>query len=440
MRRPALWTLPGVAALALLPLAAGSFTARAASSSPEALRNEAMRLFEKARSSVEDRREGYLLAAKKVVEAAAILEGKSKRSRTDDELLVELQSLFYWIRKMTPLGLDLEALRPGSPTGKKPTTATGPPDETPTVRPPPRPKPKPKRRGVSSRYRGLPAYMKPIADTIRDRFERGYISVHEVDKMRYEYFLRDLRQVVFLKKNPERPLEAAALIFQATDEFGLNYTGSTCSLVRMQACLELDRLQRSEPGGDLSSRDLGLLKKAYTVLAGCPYDLDPGVEYFEAIRQAGVKHPDATLGLALAKLGQAYIVSQAKVAFAKNHRFGRNKLRRWFGRSAERAWMTAFNKHVWPKAQFEAVVEDSRRLFREYAKARPRGDIYEAYSECFWHWYYKRTKEFNAKAREAFARFDRQERSDAERTLLRILICRWMRKNGFVDHDRVKWE
>jgi hypothetical protein len=399
-----------------------------------------MRLFAKARSSGQGNREDLLLAAKKVVKAVAILEGKSKRSRTEDELLVEPQSLRYWIRKMTPIGLDLEALRPASPTEKKPTTATGPPDKPPAVRPPPRPKRRRKRGGASSRYRGLPAYMGPIADTIRERYERGYISVQQVDKMRYEYFLRDLRQVVFLKKNPERPLEAAALIFQATDEFGLNYAGSTCSLVRMQACLELDRLERRGPGGDLSSRDLKLLKKAYTVLAGCPYDLDPGVEYFEAIRQAGVKHPDATLGLALAKLGQAYIVSQAVVASAQNHRFGRDKLLKWFGRSAQRAWTTAFNKHAWSKARLEAVVEDSRRLFREYAKAQPRGDIYEAYSECFWHWYYKRTKEFNAKAREAFARFDRQERSDAEKTLLRILICRWMRKNGLVDHDRVKWE
>ncbi len=38
-----------------------------------------------------------------------------------------------------------------------------------------------------------------------------------------------------------------------------------------------------------------------------------------------------------------------------------------------------------------------------------------------------------------FKRFDRRDRADAERTLLRLLMPLWMRVKGHVDSKRVKW-
>lgn len=422
--------------MCLLPLGVLSSAAHALSASPEALRKEAMRAFEKARSSGEDRREGYLRAERKAMGAVEILLAKPKRTKGEDDLLVELQSLLYWIRKMTPLALGPMVVRRDTNTEPAPPAGSSTPKPPLPAPPPSVAKPRPK--GPSRRFPGLPASMEPIARAILQRFERGYTSSAEVDKMTYAYFLRDLRQVYFLRRHPDRPLEAAALIFQAVDEFDLEFTGNTCSVVRMQACLELDRLRRASPGDGLSSRDLRILKKAYGVLATCAYDFDPAVQYFEAVRSAGLTQPDAKLGLALAKLGQGYVVSQARAAPAKVTNFGRHKLGRWFGFGAGKIWVDAYKRHYWSSDRLLKVRDDSQRLFREYAKERPRGDIYRAYSECFWFWYFRKHREFNTNARKAFSQFQARDRTDAEQTMLRIIIVLWMRVNGHVDYDKVK--
>ena len=117
------------------------------------------------------------------------------------------------------------------------------------------------------------------------------------------------------------------------------------------------------------------------------------------------------------------------------------KLRTWFGPAVGKMWCDTFNKYSnWSKAQLDEFSDRSRRHFREYAQEQLRGDVYEAFSECFWLWHNKKRGEFNAKARETFERFDRRDRSDAEKAILRVLVTLWMRANRHVDDKKVKWD
>ena len=124
-----------------------SFAGRARAASPEALRGQAVKLMEKARSPGGDLLRDSELARKKVEEAIAIVEGRSTRSGRDEDLLIELRSLLYWIRKMTPLSL---ALKP-QPIPKPPPPSPGGRPYTPPPQPaaPPPPPPPPPPPGVS---------------------------------------------------------------------------------------------------------------------------------------------------------------------------------------------------------------------------------------------------------------------------------------------------
>lgn len=436
MIRRALGVSPGLLALCLPVLAALSSAAHAISSSPEALRREAMRLFEKARSSGKDVREGYLRAEKKVMEAVGILEARPERTKTEEDLLVELTSLLYWIRKMTPIALPPAPPEPPPPPKPEP-------KRKPTPKPRPasssRGRPKPAPEALSGRFRGLPARLEPIADDILRRYRRGYKSHAEVEQMKYQFFLRDFRQAYLIRKHPRRALEAAALIFQAVDEYDLDYMCTLVSVVRMQACLELDRLYRSKPGKGLSYTAHKELRNAYWNLAVCHYDFEPAVTYFQVLKRRRVKHPDVKLGLALAELAQSYVVSQVRVKSRTLDTIGRQDISRWFGRSWGKVWLDMIPKHNWSRDRMLEVGEDSRRLFKEYGAAEHRGWIYEAFSETYWLWYYRKLKEFDAKSLEVFRRFNPEDSSDVEKAMFRVLLTRWMRTNRYVDSKKVKW-
>ena len=81
----------------------------------------------------------------------------------------------------------------------------------------------------------------------------------------------------------------------------------------------------------------------------------------------------------------------------------------------------------------------TRKLFREYAQTSSRGDVYEAYSECFWLWYIGKKSECDAVARKFFKIFHDRERSASEQIALRALINVWMRVMSHVDGKKVKW-
>jgi hypothetical protein len=402
--------------------------------SPAKLRDEAASLLRHAALPGGDLARDLRAAHGKALEAVRILTGKHRRTKQEEDMLVEVQSLLYWIRKMTPVDLPPPAPAPNEPARPKQGDRGG----TPLPHPPARARQRPS-RGRRGRW-GLPADLAGAAEEMLKRYEGLYESYELVSSTEREFYRRYFQQVALLRRHRDRPLDAAAIAFHAFDEYYIGSFGGGALIVRMLACLEMERLA-SRPPQDADERTVRALERGFLLLALSAMDFTQAEAHFAAMLAQGMQHPDAKLGLALAKFGAAYIASQAEAAMPTHMRFGRNELNRWFGAPVARVWCGGLTKYSrWRKTQIEEARRQSRRLFTEYADLSPQGLFYRAFSETYWHWYYREKNEMNRSAAAVFDVYGAQERSDAEKVIARVVLNTWMCGNGHVDKERVRWQ
>ena len=413
-----------------------------AAATVESLRKDAVRFYEEARNSETNKLPLLRKARANVLVAMAILGKTKSKTSKDEKMLLDLTALLYWINKMTPLEFEPVTTPPPTvvETGTRPDKPE-PPKRTPP--PPPPPRRRAPRVGNSTKYRGLPAWMDPLADDAVARFERAYVDTKEVHTCRREFFLRAFRMPLLLKKYRDRTVESAALGFQALDEYSLEFRGSSAIVMQMQAILELDRLRSMTDAEAKAEGFTPKIKKhlmsAFFTLATNPLDPAPGIVYFEQIRRAGVDHPDVLLGTALGKHWQANLASQAIVGMS-GIRKESEKIGLYFGKNTGKEWYHSYRIYsAWGKDAVKNASEEAIGLFKEYAKARPRGEVYLAFCQGFWQWYYRDTKAFNSTCQTCFRNFRTRERSYAEESMVRALMLFWLRKNGHVDTKKVKW-
>jgi hypothetical protein len=284
----------------------------------------------------------------------------------------------------------------------------------------------------------LPPSLRPIGEAIYDCYERAIKNNAEAHKMDLAFTTASFKQIFFVRKYPDRPLEAAAIIFKAVDEVPIGAFGSIAAVMRMQACLELDRIQRSPPAG-MDEAALRRLKTGFTTLATCIADFAPAVKHFEDMEKDGIKTADVKLGLALSKTALAYIASQARRCMPELARFIKDDVQPTFGPAFGEALRAGYQKYsATNRKQLDPLTDEARKLFSDYAREQVQGSIYELWSECWWNWFYMKKPECIAKAKEAFALFEQRNRSDVEKTMIRKVVSLWMEATDAIDYSKVK--
>lgn len=416
-------------------LGAGSQTFAA---SPKSLYDRAIKLIEESRAGKGDRIANSEKAEELLEKAIGMLESKVQLTQAEELLLIELSSLRYWVRKMRPMKLDIPKSKPRSkpkpepnPPGNKPNTKSQPPAPPSASRRPPSSTAPQRRTGDSKLFRGLPVDFEPFALHVQENY-RKYRGFDGTQTMREKFYRLLWHQIYILAKKPTRSLQAAALSYQAMNEYNRYFFGTRAAIVRLLAVINYDRMRHAKRSDGYTFSELSRLRKGFRLLSVQVVNFESNYAYFKALERRS-KHPDVKLGIALSLMGWVEALQTVRFRYHQWSKEREKELTKIFGSAIGKDFIRQHRRYEnAAKGTFEKKREEALLAFRDYGKVAPDNMLYVMFGECVHNHMLKDTPALNRSADVAFQLFlEKREKTDADRALIRVVISLWLGRNGY---------